>query len=86
MRLSKEEILDKNEQKDDWDISNDGWQKWLLDSMDEFAKQEAIGFAKWKHENYSFHHNAWHQRGMSISSVEQTEEEFYELYIKSKTV
>lgn len=59
-------------------------QQIVFPAMDEFAKQEAIGFAEWAYRNFHMTLNDvgnWHPRHMELSSKNDfTTEELYSLY------
>lgn len=59
-------------------------------AMDEYAKQEAIGFDNWKIEKewYSLNidgQKMWERGGVAGSYERKSPDELYDLYLKSKT-
>ena len=62
--------------------------EWIRPAIDEYAKQEAIAFAKFAMEN------SWQELNFGVTSRtwvsrddyrEYSDEEFYQLYLKSKS-
>lgn len=96
---TKEEIFNKKHHSF-WD-DNGNFNECLLrgdsfDAMDEYAKQQAIAFDKWKHENrwFSFENGYWHytfEQGTSISDktynkhYRKTPDELYSQFIEQQT-
>ena len=87
--MSKKEIVDKIWEADGQlkmaIILNPDPRK-VYQSMDEYAKEQAIGFAEWASgNNYSFRGDIWihlarHVEGLPIRA---TTEELYELYLST---
>ena len=79
---SKEEILDENDVSFNDLEESESSEKQIHKAMDIFAKETAIGFAKWLLKNYwLMGDNELMETG---SNKRYTIEELYELYIKSE--